>query len=191
MFLPQTRLRCKSSLATASIFIPRINDVGLHFSINILMLKIDLFRWLNTPELNVAIFSFLLNFFWEIRQMPYFQVSSEFSYIDIINNCTLATFGDAGISVTAFVTVAAIAKSRRWIFRPNWWQVAIFISVGIIITIIFEALATGVLNRWQYGEAMPTLTVLGTGLLPVLQWLIIPPLIIWFVKRQLSSIKPK
>lgn len=154
------------------------------------MLKIDLFRWLNTPELNVAIFSFLLNFFWEIRQMPYFQVSSD-SYIDTINNCTLATFGDAGISVTAFVTVAAIAKSRRWIFRPNWWQVGIFISVGIIITIIFEALATGVLNRWQYGEAMPTLPVLGTGLLPVLQWLIIPPLIIWFVKRQLSSIKPK
>ena len=155
------------------------------------MSNINLSRWLNLPELNVAIFSFLLNFFWEIRQMPYFRVSSEFSYTDIINNCTLATFADAGISVTAFITVAAIAKSRRWIFQPNWWQVSVFILVGIIITIIFEALATGVLNRWQYGEAMPTLPVLGTGLLPILQWLIIPPLIIWFVKRQLSSIKPK
>ena len=152
------------------------------------MLKIDLFRWLNTPELNVAIFSFLLNFFWEIRQMPYFRVSSEFSYTDIINNCTLATFADAGISVTAFVTVAAIAKSRRWIFRPNWWQVGIFILMGIIITIITDVIATKVLNLWQYGEAMPTLPVLGTGLSPLLQWLIIPPLIIWFVKRQLLSI---
>ena len=57
------------------------------------------------------------------------------------------------------------------------WQVSIFIAIAIIITIIFEALPTGVLNRWQYGEAMPTLPVLGTGLLPVLQWLIIPLLI--------------
>lgn len=120
--------------------------------------------------------------------MPYFRVSSEFSYTDIINNCTLATFADAGISVTAFVTVAAIAKSRRWIFQPNWWQVGIFILIGIIITIITDVIATKVLNLWQYGEAMPTLPVLGTGLLPLLQWLIIPPLIIWFVKRQLLSI---
>ena len=146
------------------------------------------FRWLNTPELNVTIFSFLLNFFWEIQQMPFFRVSPEFGYTDIVNNCTLATFGDAGISIIAFATVAVLFKSRRWILQPNWWQIGIFISVGIIITIIFEVLATGVLNRWQYGEAMPTLPVLGTGLLPVLQWLIIPPLIIWFVRRQLSPI---
>lgn len=155
------------------------------------MIKINSsLRWLNSPELNTVIFSFLLNFLWEIQQMPYFRVSSEFGYTDIVNNCTLATFGDAGISVTAFAIVAAIAKSRRWILQPNWWQIGIFILVGIIITIIFEALATGVLNRWQYSEATPTLPVLGTGLLPVLQWLIIPPLIVWFVSRQLSTLKP-
>ena len=146
------------------------------------------FRWLNTPELNVTIFSFLLNFFWEIQQMPFFRVSPEFGYTDIVNNCTLATFGDAGISIIAFATVAVLFKSRRWILQPNWWQIGIFISVGIIITIIFEVFATGVLNIWQYSDAMPTLPVLGTGLSPVFQWLIIPPLIIWFVRRQLSPI---
>jgi hypothetical protein len=120
--------------------------------------------------------------------MPFFRVSPEFGYTDIVNNCTLATFGDAGISIIAFATVAILSKSRRWILQPNWRQIGVFISVGIIITIIFEVFATGVLNIWQYSDAMLTLPVLGTGLSPVLQWLIIPPLIVWFVKRQLSPI---
>ncbi|AFZ38378.1 hypothetical protein Sta7437_4955 (plasmid) [Stanieria cyanosphaera PCC 7437] len=145
--------------------------------------------WLNLPELNVAIFSFLLNFLWEMQQMPFFKVSPEFTCTDVVNNCTLATVGDVGISLAAFGTVAVLSKSRRWILQPNWWQVSIFILVGIVITIIFEALATGILNRWQYEDIMPTLPFLGTGLSPVLQWLIIPPLIVWFVSRQLSSTK--
>ncbi|WP_036488456.1 hypothetical protein [Myxosarcina sp. GI1] len=155
------------------------------------MSKIDFLRWLNLPELNVAVFSFLLNFLWEMQQMPFFQIPSEFTCINVVNNCTQATVGDVGISLAAFGTVVVLSKSRRWILQPNWWQVVVFVLVGIMITIIFEALATGVLDRWQYGEVMPTLPVFGTGLLPILQWLIIPPLIIWFVKRQLSSIKPK
>ena len=123
--------------------------------------------------------------------MPFFQIPSQFTCIDVVNNCTQATVGDVGISLTAFATVAVLSKSRRWILQANWWQVGIFILVGIIMTIIFEALATGVLNRWKYGDVMPTLPFFGTGLLPVLQWLLIPPLIIWFVRRQLSPTKRK
>ena len=33
---------------------------------------------------------------------------------------------------------------------------------------IFEALATGVLNKWEYANIMPTLPVLGTGLTAIL-----------------------
>lgn len=64
---------------------------------------------------------------------------------------------------------------------------ATLIGVGIAITAIFEFLATGILNRWQYSNLMPTLPIVGTGLTPLLQWLLLPPLILWFVKRQLSS----
>lgn len=121
--------------------------------------------------------------------MSFFEIPSEFTCTDVVNNCTQATVGDVGISLAAFGTVAVLSKSRRWILQPNWWQVGVFILVGIIITIIFEALATGVLNRWKYADIMPTLPLFGTGFLPLLQWLIIPPLITWFVKRQLSSVK--
>ncbi len=144
---------------------------------------------LNLPELNIAVFSFLLNFLWEMQQMPFFQVYSESYCVDQVINCTIATVGDAGISITAFWTVAIMSKSRQWFRQLNWWQLSSFILVGVAITIIFEALATGVLDRWEYADVMPTLPFLGTGLLPLLQWIFIPPIIIWFVHRQLYYLR--
>lgn len=121
--------------------------------------------------------------------MPFYQIPAEFSHSDMINGCTLATVGDVGISIVAFWTVAGISKSRQWFHRSRRWQISSFILVGVVITIIFEALATGALNRWQYGTSMPTLPFLGTGLLPLFQWVLLPPIVIWFVKHQLSDVR--
>jgi hypothetical protein len=33
----------------------------------------DVHRWLNAPETNIAIFSFLLNLAWEFWQSPFFE----------------------------------------------------------------------------------------------------------------------
>lgn len=149
------------------------------------------FRWLDLPEWNIAVFSFLLNFVWETQQMPFFQIAPELSCLDVIRNCTLATIGDVGISITAFWTVGAVSKSRLWFLQPRLWQIGGFILAGVVITVIFEALATGSLNIWKYTAFMPKVPFLGTGLLPLLQWVLLPPIIIWFVKRQLSNIMQK
>ncbi len=58
-----------------------------------------------------------------------------------------------------------------------------FLAIGLVITIAFELLATGPLNRWEYGELMPT--GIGVGAAPVAQWVILPLLQLWFVKRQI------
>lgn len=55
-----------------------------------------------------------------------------------------------------------------------------------VITIILEALSTGPLERWGYTPSMPTLPILGTGIFPLFQWIVLPPLTIWFVRRQLT-----
>jgi membrane protease YdiL (CAAX protease family) len=148
-------------------------------------------RWLNSPEWNVAVFSFLLSFFWEIQQMPFYQVSSEFSCFDRTRNCTLATVGDVGISLIAFWVVAVLSKSRRWVQRPSRRQIIIYTFVGVVITVVFEALATGLLGVWAYAEIMPTIPFLGTGLVPLSMWFLIPSLTIWFVQRQLSHVRYK
>lgn len=148
-------------------------------------------RWFanlpSTPEFNVLVFSFLINLAWELWQISFFQGMAEQPHGASVKACTQATLGDAGIALTAFWVTAIFARTRSWILRPNRLDIAIFLGVGIAVTIIFEALATGMLERWAYNDAMPRLPVLGTGLLPVIQWLVIPPLVVWFVRRQIGT----
>ncbi len=141
---------------------------------------------LDMPEVNVAIYSFLLNFPWELWQVSFFREMASAPHWAATKFCTQASFGDAMISTVSFWAVAIMVQSRQWILRSSWRAVAGFVSIGVVITIVFEELATGPLDRWQYAEIMPTLPVIGTGLFPILQWVVIPPLIVWFVRRQLT-----
>jgi hypothetical protein len=143
-------------------------------------------RIADLPELNVAIFSFLLNFIWEMWQTPFFLAIPSGPHWAGVVACTQATFGDAAISLVAFWSVAAFVRSRRWILQPSLSQIGSFVMMGVVITIAFETLAAGFLGRWNYSPLMPTLPFFGTGLVPLLQWILLPPLTIWFVRRQLT-----
>ena len=143
-----------------------------------------------SPEFNVAAFAFLLNYPWEFLQVPFFAGMAEAAHWDAVLFCSGAAVGDAGIALVAFWTVAAISRDRLWIVRPGVRQAVLFVSVGLAITVTFEWLATEVWHRWEYTSAMPTLPVLGTGALPMLQWVVLPPLLILIVRRQiLGSVK--
>ena len=142
--------------------------------------------FLNLPELSVAIFAFLLNFVWEFWQVPFFQEMPATPHWQGVKTCTVATFGDVVIALVGFWAVAAATQSRAWMLDPSAAEVGGFVAVGLVITVIAEWLFTGVLHRWTYASSMPTLPVLGTGLLPVLQWIVLPPLVVWFVRRQLT-----
>jgi hypothetical protein len=141
---------------------------------------------LDQPELNVALFAFLLNYPWEFLQVPFFEGMAAAPHWDAVRFCTRATLGDAAIALIAFWAVAAWTHSRDWILEPTTKQVLGFIAVGVAITLAFEWLATEVLGRWAYADAMPTIPLLGTGILPLVQWIVLPPIIVWFVRRQLT-----
>ena len=140
----------------------------------------------NLPEVNVVIFAFLLNFVWEFWQVPFFAGMSSASHWSATRICSLASAGDAIIALTSFWLAAAVAQRRAWVLQPSAKQVAIFTTLGVVITVVGEWLGTEMLGWWSYAERMPTLPLLGTGLLPLLQWMILPPLVVWFVRRQLT-----
>ena len=142
---------------------------------------------LKTPELNVVVFSFPLNLVWEIWQMPFFRGMADQPYWMGVKACTLATLGDSGIALAAFWMTAVFARTRGWMLEPRKLDIAIFVGVGVIATVLLETLATNVLDRWAYGDNMPRLPVLGTGLLPFVQWMVIPLLVIWFVRLKIKK----
>src|SRR3990172_7591358 len=144
-------------------------------------------RLVDLPEINVALFAFLLNLVWEFGQVPLYRDLPSQGHWASIKLCVRATAGDVVIAVVAFWIVAALVASRQWITAPSALQFACFVGVGLAISTALEWMAIHVQARWAYGTAMPMVPVLRVGLAPVLQWVIVPPLVVWFVKRQLAG----
>ncbi|MDP9414357.1 MAG: hypothetical protein M3Q08_09765 [Pseudomonadota bacterium] len=146
---------------------------------------------LDQPELNIAIFAFLLNYPWEFLQIPLYAMPLDRLPSEVIRICSIAAVGDAVIMLVSYWAVVLFARSRWWILRPIARQILGFIAVGVFITIAIEHLATQSdhpLWSWRYARSMPVAPVVGTGLLPLMQWLILPPLALWFIARQLDHL---
>ena len=143
-------------------------------------------QWLRTPEVSVVIFSLLLNLAWEFWQSPFFGGLAQGPHWKGVLLCTQAAFGDAFISLLAYWAVCVAARTRQWGRQPTKGQVVAFVGLGLAVTVLLELLATRVLDRWSYSEAMPVVPGLDVGLLPIAQWLLLPPLVLWFVRRQLG-----
>ena len=139
------------------------------------------------PEAYVVAFGFLLNYPWEMFQTPFFAGMAEMRHWDAVVECTRATAGDVGLLLVAFWITAAAQRSRAWIVLPRPPAIVTFVAVGLVATAGLEWVATGTWGRWQYALHMPTLPGIGTGLLPLLQWTVLPPILIWIVRRQLHG----
>lgn len=146
--------------------------------------ELKIMKWVH---INLFFFGFVINFVWEMLQMPLFSYPADASLAQINLACTQASAGDAAMIVVAFWVAVFLQKDRRWFLHPSVRSLAFFILPGVIMTVVFEALATGPLNRWTYASSMPTLPGLGTGLAPIAQWLLLPPLIIFIVRRQVRG----
>ena len=138
------------------------------------------------PEFNVLLFALLLNYPWEFIQAPLFEGMAERPHGAAVKACTQAALGDSVIMLVAYWGVAALGRGRAWIAAPGWREVLLFSSIGVAITVVIEwlALSGGWLSGWTYSSLMPIIPGLGVGLVPVLQWIVLPPLVAALVARQ-------
>ena len=141
------------------------------------------------PEWNVAIFALLLNFPWEVLQAPLFAGMAEAPFFEAIKGCSRGTLGDMVIMLIAYEGVSLVARRRDWVLAPDRRQLALFIAIGVSITAVIEGLATRGhwLQNWTYSPNMPVVPGVNIGVTPLLQWVVLPLLVVWFVRRQLQD----
>ena len=85
------------------------------------------------------------------------------------------TGGD--ILITTVTLAAAVAFARRFRWPPFGRRMLLTVIVlGTAYTIFSEWLNVEIHRTWSYTAAMPVLPFLGTGLTPLLQWLVVPSL---------------
>lgn len=140
------------------------------------------FTSLRTPEWVAALYLFLLHFVWEMLQTPLFAGMATMQHWPATLMCLQATLGDVAIGVAAFCAAAFAQSDRGWFLAPRARALAVYIATGIALTIGLELHAIGQ-GRWAYAAAMPVIPGLRVGLIPIVQWLILPWVVLFLLRR--------
>jgi len=108
---------------------------------------------------------------WEVLQLPLYTVwQSDVSTIVLaVAHCTA---GDLLIAVGTYALAAVVARTWQWPMRRSAPGVASAIVAGVAYTVFSEWLNVSVRGSWAYAEAMPTIA--GIGVSPLLQWVLVP-----------------
>ena len=131
------------------------------------------------------VISVLLNFPWEVAQMPLYVEGG--NWFEFALHCIIPSLGDGLLVMLIFGVGRAVLGQSVWTDQPGWASYALMLMTGFSVALIVEWVGFYGLNRWSYTASMPLLPGLGIGVAPVLQMLILPPLIFritgWWLAR--------
>lgn len=135
-------------------------------------------RSLPTFLIVLPIAAFGLNWTWEMAQMPAYTELASASWRESVRICTVATLGDAVITLGIYGIVAIATRRLRWGLEGSWnvYATAALLGAAGAAAIEWRALALG---RWSYSDRMPVVPILGVGLWPLLQLILLVPAAIW------------
>ena len=113
--------------------------------------------------------------FWETAQLPLYTIWWSGTLRENIVAVVHCTAGDVLVTTVTVVIAALAARLLSW--RPfGTAMVLTTITLGGAYTILSEWLNVELWRSWSYSSIMPLLPWFGTGLSPILQWLIVPAL---------------
>ena len=118
--------------------------------------------------------------------MPLYSSMHSLARGEAVRRCTAASAGDVVLTLAAFAVVAASARSRRWLLWRRATHIAGYLAVGLAVTIVVEVLAVRSWGRWSYDPRMPRL--LGVGLAPLAQWIVVPLATLWVARYYLDGV---
>jgi hypothetical protein len=144
-------------------------------------------RLAGTPEWSLAIPGFFLNFFWEMAQSAWYADVARKTYQEILVSRLHCTLGDVAILLVASWITAWLARDRYWVTALRSRDLAAFTGLGLGYTMVSEWVNVDLRSAWGYAETMPRLPWIGTGLAPVLQWLILPTMTARVARRLLRG----
>lgn len=127
------------------------------------------------------------NLVWEVAHLPLYTlwtIGSAGEKVFAVAHCTA---GDMLIAAISLLCALLITGDARWP-KTGFARVAgLTVAFGIGYTVLSEWLNTVVRESWAYAAAMPTVPVLGTGVSPLLQWVVVPCAAFWLMRRRVSA----
>jgi hypothetical protein len=123
------------------------------------------------------------NLIWEVLQLPLYTIWTTGSAREIAFAVIHCTFGDALIALAALIIALISAGTKGWPAERYNSVLALTLALGVGYTIFSEWLNIVVRASWAYSPLMPVVPVIGTGLSPLLQWIVIPAIALTGARR--------
>jgi len=116
---------------------------------------------------------------WEVLQLPLYTLWSTGTprqQAFAILHCTL---GDAMIAGLALLVALSLFAGPSWPSVGARRVYMVSLVLGVAYTIYSEWMNVSVRGSWSYAELMPVIPLLGTGVTPLLQWIVVPTTALW------------
>lgn len=130
-------------------------------------------------------FAFLIFGMWEWIQTPFFRdITDEINIIVWYRvHCTIGDIMIMGFSILIW---SLIKRSNTWFFKPKGKDYIAITLFGTSYTIYSEIINVVIRESWGYSEFMPMIPGTHIGIVPIVQWLILPSLILYICARFVS-----
>ena len=115
-----------------------------------------------------------LNLVWEAVQLPLYTLWNEGTASSRAFAVLHCTAGDVLIALAVLAGALVVVGNAAWPMQRAGRVVAATMAAGLAYTVFSEWLNIEVRRSWAYSDLMPVLPPLGTGLSPLLQWLVVP-----------------
>ncbi len=135
----------------------------------------------------VIVFAFLVNFTWELIQLPLYK--NPVYDMEHIAFCALASLADVLMVLLLYLALAFIFKNIFWMQHPKWPQVIFLIVIGGAGAVLSELRHLS-LGTWEYKYSMPLIPVINVGISPVIQFMVLP-LLIYLISAYRVKKSPK
>jgi len=119
----------------------------------------------------MLVMSFLLNFAWEVAQIPLYKGASFAK--EHIAFCALASVADAIMVLLLYFGFALVYKNPLWVQRLASFRILLLIMAGGMGAVAAEIKYISI-GTWAYNTSMPLIPIAKVGLLPVLQFMLLP-----------------
>ena len=128
------------------------------------------------PYIILSIVAGILHFVWEALHLPLYT-----GYEALGSGWTLVFFATAGDVMYTLLIVGLVTLIRgdlHWIQRPKKNEYLATALLGGLVACMVEYKALA-FHRWAYAAVMPVVPILGVGLSPLLQMMVLTPISVY------------
>ncbi len=120
--------------------------------------------------------AFVLNLTWEVAQVRLYTLWAEADRLTVAWSLFHCSVGDVLISLAMFALAGVALRRADWPASRPWAGGAIAVTGAVVFTAWSEWYNVYRAGSWGYTANMPL--IFGIGLSPLLQWLVLPPVMV-------------